>query len=93
MVQKPFKAGLFHAGLEEEQNLSRFHLCENDQKTRDYIKVFVVETKGVHPKNEGTAYEQNVFDFCNKLCRKENMYTYTCLCLKELRKGISRALS
>jgi type III restriction enzyme len=33
----------------------------------DYSKVFVVETKGLHLKNEDTTYKQDVFTFCNNL--------------------------
>ncbi len=33
----------------------------------DYDKVFVIETKGLHLKNEDTDYKKDIFDFCNKL--------------------------
>lgn len=33
----------------------------------DYSKVLVIETKGIHLKNEDTAYKQIVFDLCNQL--------------------------
>jgi type III restriction enzyme len=32
----------------------------------DYRKVFVLETKGLHLKNENTAYKQSVFALCNR---------------------------
>lgn len=32
-----------------------------------YSKVFVVETKGLHLKNEDTAYKQNILDICNDI--------------------------
>lgn len=35
-------------------------------------KIFVVETKGIHLKNEDTAYKQNVFKFCNELGRQKD---------------------
>ena len=38
-----------------------------DKKQDDYNKVYIVETKGLHLKNEDTDYKKNVFDFCNKL--------------------------
>ncbi len=38
----------------------------------DYSKVFVVETKGIHLKNEDTDYKKNVFEFCNKLGIQKN---------------------
>ena len=39
----------------------------NEQNQDDYNKVYVIETKGLHLKNEDTDYKKNVFDFCNKL--------------------------
>ena len=39
----------------------------DDKKQDDYNKVYVVETKGIHLKNEDTNYKKNVFDFCNRL--------------------------
>jgi len=38
----------------------------------DYSKVFVVETKGLHLRNEDTDYKKNIFDFCNKLGIQKN---------------------
>lgn len=38
----------------------------------DYNKVYVVETKGIHLKNEDTDYKKNVFDFCNKLGQQKD---------------------
>ena len=38
-----------------------------DKKQDDYNKIYVVETKGSHLKNEDTDYKQSVFDFCNSL--------------------------
>lgn len=32
----------------------------------DYSKVVVLETKGVHLKNEDTKYKQDIFDICNE---------------------------
>jgi type III restriction enzyme len=36
------------------------------EKRDDYDKIYVVETKGLHLKNEDTSYKKDVFDFCNK---------------------------
>lgn len=36
----------------------------------DYSKVFVLETKGLHLKNEDTAYKKNIFDLCNRLAQQ-----------------------
>jgi type III restriction enzyme len=38
----------------------------------DYAKVYVVETKGVHLKNEDTNYKRNVFTLCNKLAEERS---------------------
>ena len=38
-----------------------------DKKQDDYHKIYVVETKGSHLKNEDTDYKKSVFDFCNSL--------------------------
>ena len=37
------------------------------KKHNEFDKIFVVEAKGVHLKNEDTAYKQSVFEFCNAL--------------------------
>ncbi|MCL4874204.1 DEAD/DEAH box helicase family protein [bacterium] len=61
----------FVQGWKKNRIYPDFIFTDNDQKAKDYSKVFVVETKGVHLKNEDTAYKQNVFDFCNKLGQKK----------------------
>ncbi|MFN3467521.1 MAG: restriction endonuclease subunit R, partial [Candidatus Brocadiales bacterium] len=43
-----------------------------DKKQDDYNKVYVVETKGIHLKNEDTDYKKNVFDFCNRLGQQKD---------------------
>ena len=37
-----------------------------------FRKVFVLETKGLHLKNENTAYKQSVFALCNKHPKKKS---------------------
>jgi type III restriction enzyme len=37
----------------------------------DFRKVFVLETKGLHLKNENTAYKESVFALCNKHAQKK----------------------
>jgi type III restriction enzyme len=45
-----------------------FIFADSDSKRKnDYSKVFVIETKGLHLKNEDTDYKKNIFEFCNKL--------------------------
>jgi len=50
-----------------------FVFSDKDETTQDdYRKVYVVETKGTHLKNEDTDYKKNVFDFCNNLGQKKD---------------------
>jgi len=35
-----------------------------------FNRVYVVETKGIHLKNEDTNYKKNVFQLCNKMAKK-----------------------
>lgn len=49
-----------------------FIFTDIEEKKKDYSKVFVVESKGVHLKNEDTDYKKNVFDFCNKLGERKD---------------------
>jgi type III restriction enzyme len=44
---------------------------QDEQNADDYGNVFVIETKGVHLKNEDTDYKKNVFDLCNKIGSKK----------------------
>jgi len=39
----------------------------DEKKQEDYNKIYIIETKGLHLKNEDTDYKKNVFDFCNRL--------------------------
>ncbi len=43
------------------------HLILNTVNEEDYGNVYVLETKGLHLKNEDTAYKQDVFEFCNEM--------------------------
>lgn len=38
---------------------------------KDYRKVFVLETKGLHLKNENTAYKKSVFALCNEHAKRK----------------------
>lgn len=40
-------------------------------KKEDYETVFVLETKGIHLRNEDTKYKQDVFSLCNELGAKK----------------------
>jgi type III restriction enzyme len=41
-------------------------LADGKGKKKDYRKVFVLETKGLHLKNENTDYKKSVFALCNE---------------------------
>jgi type III restriction enzyme len=50
-----------------------FILSEIDSNVKDdYSKIFVIETKGWHLKNEDTDYKKNIFEFCNKIGIQKN---------------------
>lgn len=50
-----------------------FIFADTDEKKQDdYNKVYIVETKGLHLKNEDTDYKKNVFDFCNRLGQQKD---------------------
>jgi len=44
----------------------------NAERQDDYNKVYVIETKGLHLKNEDTYYKKDVFDFCNRLGQQKD---------------------
>jgi len=49
-----------------------FIVADAGPERSDYAKVYVVETKGVHLKNEDTDYKKNVFTLCNKLAEEKS---------------------
>ncbi len=50
-----------------------FIFSEIDAKNQNnYSKVFVVETKGLHLKNEDTDYKRSVLELCNKLGKEKD---------------------
>jgi type III restriction enzyme len=63
----------FLQGWKKNRVYPDFIFSEIDSNVQDdYSKVFVVETKGIHLKNEDTDYKKNVFEFCNKLGIQKN---------------------
>ena len=46
------------------------HINANDKT--DFDKVFVVESKGIHLKNDDTDYKKQVFKLCNKLAEEKS---------------------
>lgn len=60
-------------GWKKDKIYPDFIFAEKEKKTtKDYSKVYVIETKGLHLKNEDTAYKKSVFDFCNKLGQQKD---------------------
>ncbi|NUM31762.1 MAG: DEAD/DEAH box helicase family protein [Bacteroidetes bacterium] len=48
-----------------------FLAAEKQEAKDDYGTVYVLETKGIHLKNEDTKYKQDVFALCNELGAKK----------------------
>lgn len=48
-----------------------FVAAENQEAKDDYGTVYVLETKGIHLKNEDTKYKKDVFAYCNELGAKK----------------------
>lgn len=56
-------------GWRKQKIYPDFIFAQKDSE-KDFKKVFVVETKGIHLKNEDTSYKQSVFDLCNEKARE-----------------------
>lgn len=54
----------------QKQKVYPDFIFTKDNKDKD---VYVVETKGLHLKNEDTNYKQELFSLCNKLSMKKDM--------------------
>lgn len=48
-----------------------FLVADKQEEDDDYGTVYVLETKGIHLKNEDTKYKQDVFALCNELGAKK----------------------
>jgi len=48
-----------------------FLAADRQEEKDDYGTVYVLETKGIHLKNEDTKYKQDVFALCNELGAKK----------------------
>ncbi|MFZ2658037.1 MAG: hypothetical protein WAX69_24105 [Victivallales bacterium] len=48
-----------------------FIAADRKNDNNDYETVYVLETKGIHLKNEDTQYKQDVFKLCNELGAKK----------------------
>ncbi|OAV76092.1 hypothetical protein Barb7_00250 [Bacteroidales bacterium Barb7] len=66
----PIKKSLFDY-VPEENIYPDFIATDKDESKNDYGTIYVLETKGIHLKNEDTKYKQDVFALCNELGAKK----------------------
>jgi len=64
------KQDYYIQGWKKSKIYPDFILSKSNEENDDYSKVLVVETKGLHLKNEDTEYKKSVFDMCNELGNK-----------------------
>lgn len=58
-------------GWKQNKIYPDFIAADKQSDKDDYETVFVLETKGIHLKNEDTKYKQDVFKLCNELGAKK----------------------
>ncbi len=58
--------GYYVQGWQKSRIFADFIFTTTGEVKSDYRKVFVLETKGLHLKNEDTKYKKSVFELCNK---------------------------
>lgn len=63
--------GYYVQGWQKSRIYADFIFTTNGGKKPDYRKVFVLETKGLHLKNENTGYKKSVFALCNEHAKKQ----------------------
>jgi len=66
------RRGYYVQGWQKPRIYADFIFTTNGGDTPDYRKVFVLETKGLHLKNENTRYKQSVFALCSRHAKKRN---------------------
>lgn len=65
------RADYFVQGWKKNKIYPDFIFTEShEEKENDYSKVYIVETKGLHLKNDDTKYKSDIFKLCNKLGRE-----------------------
>lgn len=66
--------GYYVQGWQKSRIYADFIFTAQDagESRKDYRKVFVLETKGLHLKNEDTAYKKSVFALCNEHAKRTN---------------------
>ncbi len=63
--------GYYVQGWQKPRIFADFIFTATGGIKADYRKVFLLETKGLHLKNENTKYKKSVFDLCNKHAKKK----------------------
>lgn len=58
--------GYYVQGWQRSKIYADFVFAAAGDKKADYRKVFVLETKGLHLKNDDTSYKSSVFALCNR---------------------------
>ncbi len=66
------RRGHYVQGWQKSRIYADFIFTSNDGNKRDYRNVFVLETKGLHLKNENTKYKQSVFALCNRHAQRKS---------------------
>jgi len=63
--------GYYVQGWQKSRIYADFIFTTSGGDKKGYRKVFVLETKGLHLKNENTKYKESVFALCNKHAKKK----------------------
>jgi len=63
--------GYYVQGWQKSRIYADFIFTTRGEAASEFRRVFVLETKGLHLKNENTAYKQSVFAVCNKHAKKK----------------------
>ena len=66
------KQDYYIQGWKKNKIYPDFVFADTTDKVQESNSVYIVETKGVHLKNEDTDYKKNVFNFCNKLGQQKD---------------------
>ncbi len=65
------RSGYYVQGWQRSRIFADFIFATHDGDRSQLRKVFVVETKGMHLKNENTAYKHSVFTLCNQRAKRK----------------------
>jgi len=65
------RRGYYVQGWQKGRIYADFIFATQDGEASDYRKVFVLETKGLHLKNDDTKYKTSVFAVCNKHAKRK----------------------